>query len=227
MGGDLKIEEIFETRKMKLINFILGGALAQDYDYTFYDGKDDAGADAYQPYYSLDQNIEDFNLDSAQAGFGAETDIEENMKSKPIGAIKSTRPDNRYPPSSSNRNGGYPQPNLEQTATGLKCWHCEADSYELCSATGYEEQCHANEERCELVIRQRQGYITQIHMGCKQLQSCENNKRQNFQNANPNYTQCRPEAGHTHSVCRQCCDEDNCTRSPIWWYPASRAEWAA
>ena len=44
----MKIEEIFETRKMKLINFILGGALAQDYDYTFYDGKDDAGADAYQ-----------------------------------------------------------------------------------------------------------------------------------------------------------------------------------
>ena len=37
------------------------------------------------------------------------------------------------------------------------------------------------------------GYITQIHMGCKQKAACENNKAQNFQNANPAYTQCRPE----------------------------------
>ena len=36
------------TRKMKLISLILGGVLAQDYDYTFYDGKTDADADAYQ-----------------------------------------------------------------------------------------------------------------------------------------------------------------------------------
>ena len=104
----------------------------------------------FKPYYSLDQKIEDFNLDSAQAGFGAEQDIEENMKSKPIGANKSARPDNRYPPKSANRNGGYPQPNLQQTATTLKCWHCEADSYDLCAATGYEEQCHANEVKFTL-----------------------------------------------------------------------------
>ena len=106
---------------------------------------------------------------------------------------------------------GYPQPNLQVTATGLKCWHCEADSYELCSATGYEEVCHSNEvckifkifensfkkERCELVIRQRQGYITQIHMGCKQKTACENNRLANFDNTNPDYTQCRPEVNFT------------------------------
>ena len=49
------------------------------------------------------------------------------------------------------------------------------------------------QEVCELVIRQRMGYITQIHMGCKQKMACENNKAQNFQNSNPAYTQCRPE----------------------------------
>ena len=34
---------------------------------------------------------------------------------------------------------------MATTPTSLKCWHCEADSYELCGQTGYEEQCHANQ----------------------------------------------------------------------------------
>ena len=36
---------------------------------------------------------------------------------------------------------------------------------------------------------------------------------------------CRPENNYSDSVCRQCCDTDNCTKAPTWWYPQSRAEW--
>ena len=38
---------------MKLISLILGGVLAQDYDYTFYDGKTDADADADADAYQV------------------------------------------------------------------------------------------------------------------------------------------------------------------------------
>ena len=69
-------------------------------------------------YYPLDQKIDQFNLDSTQAGFGAEQDIEETPdelslpddlpveKSKPIGNVKKPKQDNRYPPVNDTR---YPQ----------------------------------------------------------------------------------------------------------------------
>ena len=56
------------------------------------------------------------------------------------------------------------------------------------------------QESCELEIRERSHVrgqprqILQIHMGCKQKMACENNHAQNFQNENPDYTQCRPES---------------------------------
>ena len=75
-------------------------------------------------------------------------------------------------------------------------------------------------------VRERNGYVIQINTGCKQAMACANNKAQNFQNSNPDHTQCRPEAGYTHSVCRQFCDTDNCVASPSFWMPASREEWA-
>ena len=43
------------------------------------------------------------------------------------------------------------------------------------------------------VSRERMGYIYQIHMGCKSADACANNKKANFDNPNPHYTQCRPE----------------------------------
>merc|ERR1712046_496565 len=111
---------------------------------------------------------------------------------------------------------------------GLSCWKCNADSFDLCEKHGYEEKCHPNQEVCELEIRERMGYIYQIHMGCKSADACANNKKANFDNPNPHYTQCRPEKnmGYHHSVCRQCCHDSMCTKQPTWWYPASREEWA-
>ena len=41
----------------------------------------------------------------------------------------------------------------------------------------------------------------------------------------PALTQCRPEAEYSHSTCRQCCSEPNCTKDPTWWYPVDRSEW--
>lgn len=113
-------------------------------------------------------------------------------------------------------------------APGLSCWKCNADSFDLCEKRGYEEKCQSNEQVCELEIRERMGYIYQIHMGCKSADACANNKKANFDQANPHYTQCRPEKnmGYHHSVCRQCCHDSLCTKSPSWWYPASREEWA-
>ena len=66
----------------------------------------------------------------------------------------------------------------------------------------------------------------QLQMGCKAVDACKNMHASNFRNGNPDYTECRPEAHYNHSVCRQCCYEDNCTKSPSWWEPTSREEWA-
>ena len=60
-------------------------------------------------------------------------------------------------------------------------------------------------ESCELEIRERSHVrgqprqILQIHMGCKQKLACSNNHSQNFQNENPDYTQCRPESQYLSS----------------------------
>merc|ERR1711990_352382 len=109
----------------------------------------------------------------------------------------------------------------------MSCWHCDAMSFEECERKGEERQCHDNEGTCFLEIRERREgrKFTQICMGCKSKDACENMKAQNFQNSNPDYTQCRPESQYKNSVCRQCCTEPNCTKSPTWWYPTTRAEW--
>merc|ERR1712050_124056 len=117
-------------------------------------------------------------------------------------------------------------------STGLKCWHCDAMSFEECEKVGMEKTCHGNQGSCFLEIRERRNNgqngvdnFMQICMGCKSDDACQNMKAQNFQNPNPDYTQCRPETAYSDSVCRQCCDTDNCTRDPSWWYPQSREEW--
>ncbi|CBY43105.1 unnamed protein product, partial [Oikopleura dioica] len=136
--------------------------------------------------------------------------------------FESTSQQNLKNPASGNY-GAYGNPAY---AAPLKCWTCDADSFELCGTSGREIQCQANEQSCELEIRQRQGVIMQIRTGCKSTDACKNNMSNNFRNRNPHYTQCRPEAGYTHSVCRQCCDSDNCVKDPEWWYPTTRTEWS-
>merc|ERR1712080_341880 len=40
-------------------------------------------------------------------------------------------------------------------ATGLKCWHCDAMSFEECESKGQERTCHGNQGSCFLEIRER------------------------------------------------------------------------
>ncbi|CAG5095990.1 Oidioi.mRNA.OKI2018_I69.XSR.g14428.t1.cds [Oikopleura dioica] len=136
---------------------------------------------------------------------------------------------NNYPASNYPTQTGYSAP--AYPTSPLKCWHCDAMSFEECEAKGMEKTCHPNEGSCFLEIRERRqnghaGPFMQICMGCKSKDACDNMQNQNFQNQNPAYTQCRPENYYGESVCRQCCASDNCTKEPSWWYPADRSEWA-
>lgn len=112
--------------------------------------------------------------------------------------------------------------------TPLKCWHCDAMSFDECAYKGQEKTCLGHAESCFLEIRERRDGrpFKQICMGCKQTEACKNMQNQNFQNQNPDYTQCRPETYYPESVCRQCCATDNCTKEPSWWYPTTRQEWS-
>merc|ERR1712176_179533 len=113
------------------------------------------------------------------------------------------------------------------TTPMLKCWTCRnAYSYQQCEAEGTLVTCQDSQKSCELEVRERNGYVIQVNTGCKQAMACENNKAQNFQGNNPAQTQCRPEPGYTHSVCRQCCYDDSCVSSPDFWKPATRDDWA-
>merc|ERR1711937_689769 len=137
-----------------------------------------------------------------------------------------------YPAQSGAGDAGAAYGDVGYPVGGLTCWTCHANSFEECERFGREQKCMDNEESCELEIRERSHVrgqprqILQIHMGCKQKMACSNNHSQNFQNENPDYTQCRPESQYLSSVCRQCCSEDLCTKSPDWWYPLTREEWA-
>ena len=124
---------------------------------------------------------------------------------------------------------------------GMTCWSCHAGSYEECGKNGYEQRCnpgvshqttvvsqwaicflpikyHAVKDVCFLEVRERRDgrYFSQIAMGCLQDMACENNKMQNFNQPNVDYTQCKPETKYRESVCRQCCAEPNCTKDPTW-----------
>ena len=108
-------------------------AIAQDYiDYTSYD------ADG-NPVYSLD--------DKEVTGFGIEEDTPENgdpdfmpidgQRQQPV--TKPQQGGRNY----NNNNNNNNQPDNETSP--IKCWHCEADSFDLCGQTGYEESCRPNE----------------------------------------------------------------------------------
>jgi len=108
----------------------------------------------------------------------------------------------------------------------ISCWTCRnAYSYEQCQTAGYLVTCQPNQTACELEVRKRNNHVIQVNTGCKQALACENNKSQNFAQSDPAHTQCRPESGYDHSVCRQCCYDDSCVSSPDFWQPGSRDDW--
>jgi len=122
-----------------------------------------------------------------------------------------------------------------ETDGQLKCFTCNARSVKDCKATGSLKTCQENEQSCELEVRTRFNQQTKVYdeirviTGCKQPLACKNNHAQNFVGKNKNNTQCRPEKdkGYDHSVCRQCCWEDNCVeKGGNFWNPQTRWQWA-
>ena len=93
-------------------------------------------------------------------------------------------PANNYPASNYPTQTGYSAP--AYPTSPLKCWHCDAMSFEECEAKGMEKTCHPNEGSCFLEIRERRqnghaGPFMQICMGCKSKDACDNMQNQNFQ----------------------------------------------
>lgn len=118
-------------------------------------------------------------------------------------------------------------------APAISCFTCHGQTVEECQASGTIVACLENEESCELEVRTR--YNTELAeyqqvgviTGCKQKLACQNNQKQNFI-GNKDHTQCRPEIdqGYDHSVCRQCCWEDDCVdNNGNFWDPQTRWQW--
>ena len=104
-------------------------------------GQDYVDYDTYETSYVLD--------DKEVTGFGIEADTPENgdpdfmpidgQRQQP----KQPQQQHRNYNNNGNNNNSNEQPDNETSP--IKCWHCEADSFDLCGETGYEESCHANE----------------------------------------------------------------------------------
>lgn len=137
-----------------------------------------------------------------------------------------------------NNSNPYASNGTPDGAASLKCFTCQGQTVEECQASGSVQDCQENETSCELEIRtrlnQETGYYDQqgVITGCKQIEACQNNQRQNFGGdpwgPNKDHTQCRPETdkGYHHSVCRQCCWEDDCVdNGGNFWDPQTRWQW--
>jgi len=231
---DYQYEEETAARPFMANDAVAGSAVAQT-EYNYYNNNYEYSNTNYE------YDTTTYELDGVTpTGFGNETDVMEGApeqkknKNKNKGQAKeiyngdTTSYDegdtNTYAAEATNTYAAaYDEPKA------LKCWKCHADSFDLCEQTGYLQTCQDNEESCELEIRERKGYVLQILTGCKSKNACLNNMAQNFQGDNDAYTQCRPEGptvGYMHSVCRQCCSEENCIKDPDWWFPQTRDEWA-
>ncbi|XP_076814473.1 sushi, von Willebrand factor type A, EGF and pentraxin domain-containing protein 1-like [Clavelina lepadiformis] len=91
----------------------------------------------------------------------------------------------------------------------LVCWVCQNQpSNDHCLRNGGMKRCAAGQDACQNEIRKEHG-VTRITKRCKQAHACGNNFAQNRQPAwEP--TQCNNLEVADVSVCRCCCDTDQC-----------------
>lgn len=93
---------------------------------------------------------------------------------------------------------------------GLMCLTCDSKTWHDCITYGVKKRCAPNQTRCQIEERKRRGKVESIHMGCKQAEACQNNKKNNFM-GNWFAWQCHPgERYKGPSVCRQCCKTEHC-----------------
>jgi len=100
---------------------------------------------------------------------------------------------------------------------------------EVVEVSSYRKRRDVNDYSCQVEYRSRRNVVESVSMSCKQEHACFNNKKQNFVDWRwgKAATQCRPEAGYTHSVCRQCCSSGNCFDAGTDFSAWDRADWRA
>jgi len=97
----------------------------------------------------------------------------------------------------------------------ITCFHCDAPTYEECVDIGESKQCAyvgTGPPTCMIELRKRNGGLFGVCMGCKAQEACLKQKENNFPLDPWHPWQCRPTDTAGPSVCRQCCDTDNCTK---------------
>ena len=65
---------------------------------------------------------------------------------------------------------------------------------------------------CMTEVRKRDGELFGVCMGCKAVDACLIQKANNFPPERFPW-ECKPQATSGSSVCRQCCNTDDCTRN--------------
>jgi len=93
------------------------------------------------------------------------------------------------------------------------CWHCDQPTLELCKEKGMVKNCRSGNPGgnvCMIEMRERDGKLFGVCMGCKDESTCLNQKYNNFLGQRPNQHQCKPESTQGPSVCRSCCKGKNC-----------------
>ena len=84
---------------------------------------------------------------------------------------------------------------------------CNADTVSNCLANSTIVECESNESSCEITLRKRRGETYFVQSGCKALDACLNNAKQNARGP-WKWQACKPfnNPKVVNSVCRQCCD---------------------
>jgi len=99
--------------------------------------------------------------------------------------------------------------NLKISSNGNKCPICESGkSIEECLKMNKQE-C-GKDESCSMSVRIRGGRIESVNFECKQQNACKNEKIQNGMKWGQG--QCTPAKPNGPSLCRQCCQGQNCVQ---------------
>ena len=125
--------------------------------------------------------------------------------------------------------------------SAASCWECNAQNLDDCAAQGRQVACRPTQQHngmifssssCSTTIRQREGNVYFVSMGCKDTESCVKQHECNFMHADdPQANDCQPDSTDSRygSVCNQCCGSSDCTGGPgdfTFDQNTSAADWA-
>ena len=111
--------------------------------------------------------------------------------------------------------------------SATECWNCNAQNLADCAANGRMETCQPTREvdgivqsssSCSTTIRQREGNVYFVSMGCKDTESCVKQHECNFMHGEDDEANdCQPDSLDSRygSVCNQCCPTTECTGDSV------------